>query len=105
MPSLLAQAVTLSASLLLTPQPPAQNLSDLPSCPQTCGRAQRCCELGCPPSEDINCAASFSDPIGQCINSYGVVLDVLVLSCSCSVYTGSEPPVTGVAYQTNCSDV
>jgi hypothetical protein len=101
----LAQAFILSAAFLLAPpqQTPAPILTTLPPCPQTCTRAARCCELGCPPSEDINCVASTSEPTGQCMSSLGYVEDIVVLSCSCSTVTGGGT-TGGVAYQTNCAD-
>ena len=93
----LAQVFALIAPLLLAqPATPAPNLSStLENCPRTCGRAARCCEMGCPVA-DKNCSASISSPIGQCLYN-GVPVDLVVLTCSC---VSSDP-----SYQTNCGDV
>ena len=90
-------AFALSTALSLTPPAaPAPDPSSSPGpCPRTCMRAARCCELGCPPADCINCSATMSQPIGQCTHQGGVY-DLVTLYCNCS---------EGPSSQTTCGDV
>jgi hypothetical protein len=89
----LAQVLVLIAPLLVA-RPAPDVSSMLANCPQTCARAARCCEVGCPIA-DKNCSSSISSPIGQCL-SFGNPVDLVVLTCTC---VSSNP-----SYQTQCGD-